>query len=611
MISIIKLSREHIYKTFFASIFFLLSFSLINTWNTPALGYESSIYLSTPIIFWIILIFSAIIGIIYGVFSITKAQFYKDKFLKFGILLLFFCYIVSLSLFIFRGYYMWDINGDTASHIGWVKETLITGQFPSFLFYPLMHIYLSNIAIISNLDLVTLHKLVPLIFELLFILFIYILANALFIKRAITLLIVIISCCFPYSWYLIFTPNLLANFIFPLVLFILIKYTQEGKMVWFISLLFFLIFIPIFHFIPTLIFMIILISFFFVSGAFYFHKYYLESRSENFIITKFRRLLFVFFIILLWSIFWFSLFNIFSDQVLSFNKIISGDETNTYADSFLITVSKTEKTGYNVVEQIIKNLWSQIILCLLSLLSLPILIKNRLIEKRIDFILSFGICFLGVIVLTFVFYVFNLGLTPLRFLFYFSFFGTFFSAYFLFYFLKLNLSKRYFFYFQHFILILTVMIIISIFIGNLLALYPSPYLLKFSEQTTRSEIDGMQFIFNNRDIDIELTGIMSAPGRVSHFLLTPDEQKKQQLPRYLEKVIPYHFGYNLAQSIKYIYPNETDIIITQKERKLWVDVLPEIERYRYTRDEFGRLLLDSGLNYLYSNGEFDFFKINY
>jgi len=167
MFSLSAIKRQRFQKVALIFLFSLLSIALIITWNTPATGYEASIYWSTPLILWVSLIASVTVGIALVVVSIAKKELEQNSLWKIGFLLVFLCYTVCLALFIIRGYYMWCMTGDPASHIGWIKETLNTGQVSATLIYPIMHIYLSEIVFMTDLDLVFLHKVVPLIFGLL------------------------------------------------------------------------------------------------------------------------------------------------------------------------------------------------------------------------------------------------------------------------------------------------------------------------------------------------------------------------------------------------------------------------------------------------------------
>jgi hypothetical protein len=142
--------RQRFQKVVLIFLFLLLSVALIITWNTPATGYESSIYWSTPLILWVSLIASVIVGVALVVVSIAKNELEQSSLWKLGLLLVFLCYTICLALFIIRGYYMWCMTGDPASHIGWIKEIINTGHMVDTILYPAGHIYLSEIVFFNG-----------------------------------------------------------------------------------------------------------------------------------------------------------------------------------------------------------------------------------------------------------------------------------------------------------------------------------------------------------------------------------------------------------------------------------------------------------------------------
>jgi hypothetical protein len=120
----------------------------------------------------------------------------------------------------------------------------------------------------------------------------------------------------------------------------------------------------------------------------------------------------------------------------------------------------------------------------------------------------------------------------------------------------------------------------------------------------------MTFFYEHRDVNVPVTGITVAPGRFSHAFLTPEERSIQSLPMYLEgKVVPWHFGYDKHHTLSTLYTNETDMIITQKDRLQYVDLFPDMAKFRFTGQDFERVEYDRGINFLYSNGGFDLQKI--
>lgn len=601
--------KDYLLKGILTFLFLIISYALLETWNTPAIGYEASIYQSTPWILWISITFSFIAGSVFIINSILKNDSELSFSRKYGFTLVFLSYAIVLSIFMIRGYYMWCIGGDPASHLGWIKEILTTGETPLSLFYPIVHIYISEWVYVSGLDIIILHKIVPFIFELIFILFMYILAKTIFSDRSVADIVFLISCCFVYSYYIRLTPNILANFLLPLVYYLLFRLIKERKAPFTIITVIFLILMPLFHTVATLIILFVFISIFMLIILVYVNDYHFKIINDINIL-KFHPIKFLFFILIIWWFFWLSLFSIFNHEILSLYKMISFEKDEVWLDSLKNTISATDMYGYNVLEQIIKNIWSQIILCILSLLSLPILLKKLLKDQESYFLVSLAIAFIGIFTLSGLLFLLQFDFTPQRLLFAISLFGTIFAAYFLHFFLKSNFLRLNFFYNLHIPAISVIIILFLLFIGSLFIVYPSPYILTTSWQTTHSEIQGLEYTFSYRDIFTPLTGINVAPGRMAYYMLNPIERKKQNLPRYLKKnILPYHFGYDGAQTLRDIYPNGTDFIIMEIDRSMYRDTLPDMEYLRYSSFEFYRLSMDPGVLLTYSNGGFDYYKV--
>jgi hypothetical protein len=588
-----------------------LSVALIIVWNTPATGYESSIYHSTPMILWVSIVASVIVGASLVVFSITKNELKERHLWKIGLLLIVLSYIICLSLFIIRGYFMWCMSGDPADHIGWIKETLNAGQVPTSLIYPITHIFVSEIVLFTGLDLIFLHKIVPLVFGILFILFMYVFARVVFTKPSVSVLVTVISCCLVYSWYLRLTPNILANFLLPLILFLSYKYLQQKSWVWTIPLIIVLVLMPVFHAVPTIILVVVFISILILailSNINYYTNKRIKKRlgltnTDHMIITPFS-------IMLIWWIFWIMLFSAFNYQIISLYESISLEKDDMWLKDLMNVASTADAYGYSVIEQIVRNLWGQIILLIFSALSLPLIYKESLKRKK-SHVISLLLAFAAVVILAIIFYLLYLGFTPQRLLFAISLFGTIFTAFFLTYVLTINGKKQ-----NHSLRLysrsaFTIIIVICLFIGGLLSLYPSPYILSTNWQNTRSEAAGLIHVYDHRDVNIPLTGISIAVGRLSYAILTPEERTIQKLPYDLKENdrVPWRFGYIDHYSISDNYDAETDVIITKKDKKTYIDTYPEIAEIRYTIQDFKRLKIDSGLHFLYSNGEFEYYKI--
>lgn len=272
-------------------------------------------------------------------------------------------------------------------------------------------------------------------------------------------------------------------------------------------------------------------------------------------------------------------------------------------------ISYAQGYGYNVVEIILKEMIGPLIIFILTVLAFILLWKKYTREKKEGCLFSlygpFGIVCVSIAAL----YFFNLAFGPLRLLMYATMIGTVLSAYFLSCIIIrsnegktriVTLSTKLF----------VILLLSGLFAGGLLNLYPSPYNLTSNYQTTKSEVEGMRNFFSHRDVNIPITGITVAPGRFADMLLTPQERSIQRVPYYLrDNQVTWHFGYDTNTSLVNSYEKETNLIITQKDRLIYVDLFPDMAEYRFETNDFERLRDDSGISLTYSNGGFDIWNI--
>ncbi|HOV81911.1 MAG TPA: hypothetical protein PLQ01_04425 [Methanothrix sp.] len=611
MFSSSAVHTQRFQKTTLIFLFSLLSVALIAAWNTPATGYEASIYRSTPLILWASLIASVIVGITVVVVSIAKNELDRSYLWKIGFLLVFLSYAACLALFIIRGYYMWCMTGDPASHIGWIKETLSTGHAPTSVIYPITHIYLSEIIFITDLDLVFLHKIIPLIFGLLCVLFMYVFARSLFSNLAGALLAGVISCSLAFDWYLNLTPNALANLFFPFALFLVVRNLKQNAWPWAVALSAVILLYPVFHPVPAIFLGMIFLTLWIPLILPEITRALHERKIDAF---NFGRLNFIlvrpFLILLIWFISWISSFSIWGFTIRSIYQTISSEGESSKVMDLMNQISYAQGYGYSVTEQVVRRLWGPIILSILSVISLLLLWRTFSQGRRNDKLLfsfygPFGILALIIPAL----YIFNLSFGPLRLVIYVSMLGTVFAAYLLTYLLT-EKRKNSVFRGASLKTAFVILVISGLFLGGMLNLYTSPYNLTLSYQTTQSEVAGMEYIYGYRNVSIPLSGITVAPGRLSYLLLTPAERAVQHLPLYLKEVVaPWHFGYDKYSSISPSYDKETDLVITQRDKVVYEDYFPDIAQYRFNARDFERLGEDPGASLLYSNGGLEFWRV--
>ena len=150
-----KSSSGALIKIFASICFVLLEISAVAAWKTPTIGYEPSIYSATPPILWASVIISMVCGISIIFSQIMNKGYQRNKRWLVGLFLIFLCFTLCLSVYIIRGYDIWDLNGDTASHIGYVNSIISDGHAPDGLFgsdliYPITHIYTAELSLMLD-----------------------------------------------------------------------------------------------------------------------------------------------------------------------------------------------------------------------------------------------------------------------------------------------------------------------------------------------------------------------------------------------------------------------------------------------------------------------------
>lgn len=586
--------------------FILITIALIVTRNAPATGYEASIYNSTPLLLWFSLILSIVCGITIIVHQIYNSEYEKHNLWMTGLLLVLLSYTICLSLHIIRGYYMWGMGGDPATHVGWIKEIFSDGHIPEKVFYPIAHIYTAELSQILSINLITLFKLIPLFFGLLYVVCMYLFAKSILPDMGAVILATLASCVLIHGWYLNLTPNHLSNLLFPLLLFIVIKVFTTRKLQWVILLVIWVFLYPPFHIVPTIALIVILSTLWLPKKAFALINKNAQTVDGG--LGRFNATLIL--ILLTWGISWISSFYVWDSTIRNVHTLmVEGGPTHLQALTAL--VSTAERYGYSVSTQVFKTLSGFFVYFILTLICLPILWKEGYSNKEINnlFLLYGPLAVLSLIII--LLHYLNIGFGPTRLLMYVTMTCTIFTGFILYWLIKkirqidkVHLSK--------FAIALIIILLVGISMNGMLTLYPSRYTLCISYQTTQTEVEGMNWLFHNRDYDIKMTGISITPYRLANLLLTPEEQREQKVPWRLpeELTVPFHFGYDNHTSLSASYEKDVYLELMQRDKTIYVDTFPEMAEIRWYPSDFESLEDDVNLDKIYLNGGFDLWYIH-
>lgn len=600
-------NNEAFSKLLLTLSFLLLILGLLFAYNSPATGNEASIYKFTPIVIWIFVLFSITAGTSTVILQVYHQKFQQSYLCKIGLILVFLCNVFIISLFIIRGYFGWAINGDSGSHIGYVYNILASGHLNPELFYPIAHIYATQFSLILGLNLVFLHKIIPLFFGILYVPFMYLFNKQILPEKSHVLMATLSSCTFLCGWYLYFTPNTLANLFFPLVLYVAIRLIKGGGVAWAILIIIMAFLYPMFHLVPSIAFLGI-IAFLSVPNKILILFNKTKYDLTFYRVTKIKYTLLM--ILFIWGITWISSFPIWPITVANIYNVLAEKEPSQLND-LVSQINYAQGYGYSVTAEILKKHGGAIVFSLLTLLCAPILLKkmskkpDEVMKLNILFSLYGPFAFFGVLIP--INFLLNLGFGPLRFLFFLTLISTPFVGFYLVTMMEKFKQKK-----NSFVPFIIILFLIGMFIHAIFTVYPSPYVLEMSQHTTKGEFCGMNWLFNNRNLDTQITGITVAPYRFVD-LLSPSEKKRQNIPPLAIPIDirpPYHFGYNSTNSmLSTHYKNDVYLIILDNDKSLYVDTFPKMAKIRWILDDFERVNTDVSVNKIYSNKELVVYRI--
>jgi hypothetical protein len=586
----------------------VLIVGVLFAWNAPATRYEASIYTSTPLIFWLAVGVNLFCGVVFIVrqFSMADSKTSSD-FPVMTFLPILFSFAAILSLFIIRGYYFWS-GGDPFSHMGYIQNIIQTSHIDNENFYPVLHIYLAQLFKVADISLITLSKVIPLIFALLSVPFTYIFARTILKEKGQIILVTIISMTFLGGWFVSLTPNCLANLALPVALFLGTKCFTSDLLQWkglFIITVFLFV---VFHPLPSLFLLLFLVTIP-LGRRIYLrlnNTIPLPNGNRTFSLKTGIVALFI-----TWAVTWITSFAVFHDQIkLTLAALTGAGQTNI--GSLLTQIDYASGHNYSVLEMFAKTYGGLLILCILTIAALFVIFR-----KKSLYYLPLAV-FVGPLasltVLLGLLYLTASYFGPNRLLIYIFIVLSLFSAFTLFTLSNIK-HDRYSRMKLNVISGIVSVVILVLFVLGAGKLYPSPYILSDNYQITFSDTVGMNWVLRNDD-SVKSMIYLSVPiFRFAEMLLTPEEISKRIDVNefhydYIEKLkLPYHFGYDNSVNLGIYFVNNLYLVIDQKDRSLYRDVYPELAKFRFEEQDFIRLESDNSIDRIYGNGNLVLYNI--
>lgn len=554
--------------------------------NSPATGYEYSIYSGTPSLVWLFLSSAMIGGISICLYSLYDRG--ERKIIYSSLLVSILSFFSIIGLLIIRGYFMWTMSGDPASHIGTIRALIESGHLVGMQHYPVLHILSSQIIQTTNLNIHNLHLILPFIICIFSPVFYYILAKNIFKGQKPAIIVTILSLLLTQGWFFNFTPNYLANWLFPFYLFVSLAFLKNPRSSYAIILPLSLLSLFLSHVVVFVALGIFIISFFSIDQL----QKKMSTGHSFPVVPIFILMLSA--IVALWSLgILEKIFGILrSAKVIGMN-FITGD----FFDNFIVA----QEYGINIVEY---GLLKYGILALQFFIVLYCYIKIDKNSRRE--IKSLGVTSLLILFMLGLSSAIDFGFNSERFLYYIRIILLLVLGFYLYKFLRLDEKwsrdscKRY---------IGAVSFFAVVFLIGLVNVYPSNLLYEYNNQSTAQEISGFHWTINEGDANFVVSTITVSPFRLSSFLDFEQQEVNWDFPFNNKETPPYHFGYDSHASLSEYYANNTYLLLTERDYLQYIKVFPELASVRFIESDFERLSTDGGVNRIYSNAEFGVWKI--
>jgi len=575
-------------------VFIIFSFFSINNININS--YEFSIYNGISTSTWFFLLFTLASNSVFLIYWAYIEKNYNKHVEVVSLLLIILIFSIIFLLPILKGYYFYG-RGDEPTHIGKIKDLKTSGKIKENNIYPVIHILILTVSDIINMSLPNTARIIVLWFYYIYIIYIYILSFLIFKNIRVSIFVTFISVLIGVNIEL--SAHKLASLMIPLTLFIYLKIidTDNKNLNFKILMLIFSIFYPFFHPLLSLIliFALVLIE---IMRAYYetFHEETRLNRHDilHELIYKIRLKapLISFIIFMEWM---FNHLYFWKYNVINVIKWFLGEAKGTIGRTEEV-INIFSEYKINFFEVAIKMYIDIIICLLLSLISIMIIFKYENIKnnnlKKI-FVLA------GWIIINFLFIL--ISILPVKFglnrpFLYAGLISPLYIG-----FLLLKLHKK------TFTILLIILLILSI--NKILVIHPSPYIHVPNNQVTEMEINGMDWIFNNGNKNINVMSALEIPYRFADLILGINGRIKRGInSKYGTAVkMPDHFGYDKNETVGLLFNKNKYLVIGNYDKIVYSKLYPDANKFNLS--DFEKLETDRAVNSIYSNNEFNVYLI--
>ncbi len=570
------------------SLLFIVAADLI-AYLHPTQGYEFSLYGSTPLAVWLLLILGAIGGVFILLYQVYRGGSGRGApwAVAFSIVIL--ARVSLLFIPYIRGYY--SLGGDHISHLGIVRDIVALGHVDPANYYPALHILASAVTIVSGLSVEICTNCLAAAISVFYVLSIVALGYALFKTHQVNLLtFAAIGAVFNSAYHIYFMPNGWAFFLLPFVLYLIIKgvKSQEFKLLLVVTLVLF----PFLHPLGSAVLLLLLL---FIGMLRILHMRGVHGRLTRGTVMfnlpiKEVAVLGVIFIP------WLLSFRQFHGNVRSLYYILMTGES---LDKFGELAMRAEQVNLDLsglLDLGIRTLGHNILYLAICLVGAILIIRQyrRSREAYFPAILVLGsVAFFG---LLYAAYLFNIvrglesiaaeRIIPLVYILIPVVVGYTFYAF--------NIRGRPIRLSAVFAVICAALLI------STFSLYPSPLILRPNPQITEHDISATHWLLESHGDPAYFADIQNPLYRLADAVIGGREADLQGIQRNTTRV-PDHFNYPIRPRLGDTFTATRYLLSTEFDRKLYAELYTSVGRF--TAEDFERLERDVSASKLYGNGE--------
>lgn len=578
-----KLNEERIGIKFIAVVSFIFIISAL--WlikNSPATGYEISIYKAIPLV-WIFLIGSVIGGL--GIIVHQAFTERKSNYWLIGFLILIFTNFVILSMHALRGYLFYASN-DHMGHLYEAGYTISTGHFWTGDLHPIIVIYISEISEICGICPEEIGRYLPAFLSVFFMMVcMYLFAREVLPNKKQVLIAA--AACFPLFFNCLQVQvysHAFAVFLFPLILYLYFKIMNRDS--WEFRLLFIilLLLLPYSH--PsaevTLIFLFVIME---LARIIYEKTVYGPEKSVKIMLNPVLISFTTFFM-------WISSSFIFGVAVSSiWASLFEPYEAHVVKDT-LEVMSRLE--WIDIIEYNLKMFGDSLAYIILGAIAGGIIIRKVMKRKQnVKYLFILFVFFLMSIAIEYILAV-GVGIVQMGRVLNLLYLLTVAPVLVGFVLYELFKNKK-----KALAITAVVIILASIFTVGVFSVYHSPWTFSPSWHITNMDMKGSEWFHEHSNSTLEFDAMGVDPSLMWGTV----------------GLIPAHFDYSYHGTLGESLAKDSYAVINERCKLANVDPMMLKTRlairsgWGFDEDDFDKLENDPSVAKLYSNGEFDTFLV--